>query len=379
MTQGATQDLFPQTSAVETINNFIASQKPLLLLLGNDKTYKQHIDHICLLFRKTYRTTRLHIDEKWTPLQFCKTLSQLTNCKLNKNSRLEQQLSNIVNHVQQQFRSYLFVIHVQQKLSLATLAAISYLAMLQEQHQVRLHILLIGPTSLNSSIKSVYTKDTPLVNLADLPEGVFARQQNQYRNNVKSKFFSACNKLIASLKHRSHSTQNQKNDKPSFWQQHVVKITAGMMLIFTGISLIWCKHHQPWNHINQYALRRTPTTLAQQQTLQQTQAPVFATANTSHMIITTATTATTPPPAIKHTNNYSIQLLASRHRNKIQAYLKHHHFRQQAFIHAEVRHHQHWYTLMIGHYSRRNQATAAIAQLPQKLQQRHPWVRKLSA
>ncbi len=74
---------------------------------------------------------------------------------------------------------------------------------------------------------------------------------------------------------------------------------------------------------------------------------------------------------------YTLQLMASPHKQHLQRYINQHHLQTAAKIISTHYKHQQWYIIAYGHYPSKQKALAAYHQLPRSLQHLHPWVRPL--
>lgn len=74
---------------------------------------------------------------------------------------------------------------------------------------------------------------------------------------------------------------------------------------------------------------------------------------------------------------YTIQLIATPHRDKIDELVQRYHLESQT-AHYQARYHDtEWYFLTYGQYASRLEAQQAVAHLPKDLQALHPWVKSL--
>lgn len=77
-------------------------------------------------------------------------------------------------------------------------------------------------------------------------------------------------------------------------------------------------------------------------------------------------------------NNYTVQLLASRNRNKLTQFVRQHHLNHKTQIIRTVHQGNDWYILIEGEYSAHQLAKQAINALPKDIAQFKPWVRRVS-
>lgn len=77
-------------------------------------------------------------------------------------------------------------------------------------------------------------------------------------------------------------------------------------------------------------------------------------------------------------NNYTVQLLASRSRQKLIDFVKQHHIHQKIQIIRTVHQNNDWYILILGDYTDHQMAKQAIDALPKDMAQFKPWVRRVA-
>lgn len=77
-------------------------------------------------------------------------------------------------------------------------------------------------------------------------------------------------------------------------------------------------------------------------------------------------------------NAYTLQILGVHDRLALKQFLTQHNFNEMA-MYKTIYHDKDWYVLVYGIYPNRAQASAALAALPESLQQNKPWIRTLAS
>lgn len=148
-------------------------------------------------------------------------------------------------------------------------------------------------------------------------------------------------------------TQNQEKNQANY-----VRIAAVVGLVITLLGLSWYEHHQPSaspplpDKPYHYAMEKN-TPLPVPDVVQKQSTPVIA------------------------THVYTIQLMGSFDRERVQHYVKMHRLSEQAQIFAVQYHNKPWYVLGIGRYKTAEAADNAFKQLPKTLYKVGAWVRPL--
>lgn len=95
-----------------------------------------------------------------------------------------------------------------------------------------------------------------------------------------------------------------------------------------------------------------------------------------NVTLTSPKANTSKPLLVK--KGYTIQLLASQDKKKLEYFANLHHLRDKATLRRSNRPGSVWYVLTLGEYKLRKDATVAAHKLPKEMVQLNPWVRAIS-
>lgn len=205
-----------QISAFESVNQFLRTQHSLLLIIGNAGCGKT------LLLNKIVAQTHISRDvirmqgsANIHPSQLIKMLSKhwgtnVTDAKAG----LHQQLQQILTSLAKKEQRCSLIIDDAHCLPLSVMAALSHLAIAQENKEILLHIVLSGRPELREKMQHLQVRPIPYLDLEkqEIPhfkiENVEERKQPEFKAN-------------------------------NFLLQHKVKIGATLSLAFMCAIMTW--------------------------------------------------------------------------------------------------------------------------------------------
>jgi DamX protein len=82
-------------------------------------------------------------------------------------------------------------------------------------------------------------------------------------------------------------------------------------------------------------------------------------------------------PVVSKSKGYTIQLIASQDRAKLERFASEHNIAKKVTIRKSTKNNKGWYVLTVGEYSDANGARQAISYLPVALQKNKPWIRQI--
>jgi len=201
------------------LTDFLTSEKPMLLILGNrgsDKTKLlsdavSHCDPSTMILRLKGRM-RLH--PTVLPELFRKHWAVATN----ENDRLNESLNSIIQCLHTQQQTCLLLIDNAHLLSIAVLAALCHLAHQQENKRVVIRMVLAGNAELVSKINALYLKKFTRPPTIRLPDPIPQNHMRRFSFASPKQFFSVA------------------------IQAHSIKIISAATLILVGF-FFWKMEH----------------------------------------------------------------------------------------------------------------------------------------
>ncbi len=158
------QDLRHQ---LKPLMGFLQAQSPLLLILNSSKNQLSKLNQRLTTSKRT-TLELLHLNSLTlnSTRSLLEAITQHVNIPpTNHELRFEDQLTAIIKHCTINKIKFFFSISNADHLPLAVLAAISHLALLQEQSSINISIVLLGSDLLENNISCVHTYKLPQVNI----------------------------------------------------------------------------------------------------------------------------------------------------------------------------------------------------------------------
>jgi len=400
---------------LDSLNQFIKSDRPLLLVLGDNEQNTRLLAE----FQQTLPTHYKIINKVGSPQtqigDFIRDLCQSLSLELNPAAaNTQEQLEELVHQVQNQDQPSVFMINNADQLNLSGLAAISHIARMQEKAAIMLHIVLCGSADLKDKFKNLAPQLPPiLVQLAE-------------KNTATDK-----------------PTNPYRRGSESIWQKHGVKITSSVCLIVLAVGFWWHNHNKKIlapapviqkiprampnpraeNEINStkpasakqigspfsqkpelttneksvssvdetikspksLATKKTLATLAalkkekSQASVKKSEEKKSDSLNAEDDDLTIADNKKNNDLRLekKLTANYTVQLLASHEIKRARKFISSHHL-AKASVHIISKNNEVFYIVTLGQYNTKQNAQNAVAHLPKDLKDLGAWVRKVN-
>ena len=357
-----------QTKHLDTITRYLRSADPLLLVLGEKGSGKTHLlTQTVTQTRVSRHLIRLQGSASIQPIQLAKVLSKHWAAKIHdKHARLESQLHEIILGLAKHEQECVLLIDDAHLLPFSVLAAISHLAMMQDNMRVHLHIILSGRPSLQRKIQNLQAREIPLINLSaptsettitPINDNAGEQTDADWAEKIAPRFADTLTNTIA---------------------YNRVKIMSAAALLAT-LAFMWWFFQTPHSlHSTPVIAKHVPApTMAQLPTPQQTQPIHRRIAKQRDRVLIAAATNGRPSSVIKamQAEGYMLQLMSGKDKKAINHFIRNHHLNHQAHTISTELHHQSWYLLAYGHFAKYDQAQRALKKLPADLQKLHPWIR----
>lgn len=312
------------------IQTFLASQQSLMLILGSQDNIKSELlTEIIKNSRASQNIIRMQGSPVIKPNQLAALLSKNWQANISDDTNLKIQLEEILFSIAKNNLSCLLVIDDADSLSYSVLAALSYLVNLQENREVRLHIILSGKPILNEKINNCEMKKPPYINLDD---------------------------------------KEKKNIFPQFLKKHAIKSVSIIALIFFTFFIHWFDQNGhnyikiPGYDTHSFSHKQTtPTMIAKNKPAE------------SNIIKPSIEKVNKKNTAL--TSGYIIQLMSDPNKEVLTSFIDEYHINDHVKIVKNYFHHHNWYLLAYGDYSSYHQAKKALKNLPKNLKALHPWIR----
>ena len=199
------------------LKKFFDTKKPMLLLLGEKNNSRANV----LEKAATFTTPdQMVLRLKGKPTCQPKTLAELVhkhwavNIDIDNDSRLNTQFNEIIECLTSQKQSCVLLIDHAHQLPISVLAALCHISHQQENKFIAIRIVLAGQASLGSKINALYLKKFAFPPVITIPE-------------------------ITPPKKRKPANQRR------FFQNHKIKIIAGVGLVFSSVTLWQIEQHTP--------------------------------------------------------------------------------------------------------------------------------------
>lgn len=337
--------MMPNSAHIDSILKFLASQQPMMLILGSkDNDKAKLLTEVVKISRASQYIIRLQASSIIKPSQFISLLSKNWKTPIaNEDSHLKMQLEEMLSGISKNDISYLLVIDDANLLSYSVMAALSYLVTMQENRDTRLHIILSGDLSLNEKMKNCELKTPPFLNLDD--------------NHPSSKSLTPKpNKLFM-----------------QFFRKHIIKS-------FSIIALIIFTFFIHWFDQKGHEFFKIPAYNAQFLSHKKSNTPSFTKKHPAIQSNTIKPPSASPPQVAKkstiNTNKgYIIQLMSDPNKAVIDSFIDEYHLKNHVKVIKNYFHHHDWYLLAYGYYLSYAQARKALYDLPKNLKLLHPWIR----
>lgn len=152
-----------RSQQLNAIKDFLQSQKPLMLIVGEKNSGKTNLlTDIILQVRASRHIIRVQGHPNLHPSQLTKVLSKhWTVENIDKDQRIETQLDQMLDGLTEHHQACILIIDDAHLLSLSVLAALTHLATQQDGKPTPLHLLLSGHAALSEKMNSLQTRDIP--------------------------------------------------------------------------------------------------------------------------------------------------------------------------------------------------------------------------
>ena len=359
-------------SYLQSLQNFIISTDSLLFIsgeVGSGKTVL--IEQFILQVRISTQILRIHGHAKFKPNHLLKLLNKhWADTEIRKTARLEQQLTTLLNALNQHDQSRVLLVDDAHLLPFSVLAALSHLASIQQQ-RVHLHVILIGRRGLLRKMQSLVSREIPSI---ELRVGEITQEDVLHIDDAN-------NERIDVLPAAAMKTSEIVVGTGPVWKQHSIRLLASFMLVSLAMLFTWHKHHQDVYQTLIHSAKKSKTT------------PIHSLYQSSSEFalndLLNSTNNQTLPLEITHTNtptlatyihspskSFTLQIMANRNPAVLQHFIKNHQLKNARTIFT-VDNGKPWYILTYGTFTTSKQASIALRQLPSNLNQCHPWIRPL--
>lgn len=216
---GLTKDKIMQDANLNIIHDFLRADKPLMLVLGDKGSGKtQLLNNTVQAIQISKHVIRLQGSEQIQPQQLIQVLSKHWAIRINHDEKkLKTQLEYILNALKKHDQHCLLVVDDAHKLPFSVMAALLHLAILQENKNIHLHLLLSGHNALGDKMQNLQISPIPCI----------------YLNATAPAVTRSTTPKIKHIKQ-----QQRENKTPtwqqSFWQKHGIKTFS----IFAMISFL---------------------------------------------------------------------------------------------------------------------------------------------
>lgn len=235
-------------------------------------------------------------------------------------------LNTFIEQITARKRKFLLIIENAQELPFSTLAALSHLAMQQEEKRnIVMPIFLMGKSSLIEKIQSLYGKEI-------------------YR--------------VEPVETDSIKTILDATNEP-FFKRHAVKMISIATLFVMAFGLHFFKNHP---------LHKMPRSLTATKPLPFSNNVIALGPD----VLLRETRSDTKPPL------YTLQLTASLNYKNAARYIALHHLNTTAEIHLKKVKGANWFVVNYGRYPSPKAASQAKEKLPASVKKDHPWVQKIT-
>lgn len=368
---------------VETIIDLLNEKNPLLCLIGETDSGKTRV--LTALKEKledSHEIIHLHAHENLQPADLVDKLCQHCTMHLHsKFNRLERQLHEVLVSLTEHHKTCVLIIDDAHTLNYSILAALTHLAIEQENMQINLYTVLSGHIELKDKLSSLTARPFPEIKLGALSREDSLAQitellkqaavdVKQYTTATFEEIYRQTGGMPEAIRQSvqamiTHSQQDNtreaaiSNAKPSarattwndYWQTHRLQIISIAGLCLTAVATLLWQHRPTAVVLNpqksaRLALKETPI---QQPSVQ------LATK--------------------KKNTTYTIQLFAS---NMSQPHFNNDHHLKLRTLHLQ-KNKKDWYVTLYGNYKTYDDAKNALTQLPDNIKALHPWIRSIQS